>query len=51
MLLLTWAGIPPEAGLGIGLALGFLIATLTPDRHERILTRRSTEEYLLFYDE
>ncbi|MDX6398215.1 MAG: hypothetical protein QOJ43_1623, partial [Gaiellaceae bacterium] len=27
------------------------ITTIAPDRHERVLTRRTTEEDLLFYDE
>ncbi|HXH89184.1 MAG TPA: hypothetical protein VNI55_11345 [Gaiellaceae bacterium] len=49
MLALLWAGVPAEAGIGIGLALGFLIAAATPDRHERVLGHRDTEEFMLLH--
>lgn len=49
MLALLWAGVPVEAGIGVGLAIGWIIAATTPDRHERILRHRQTEDFLIHH--
>ena len=51
LLALVWAGVPAEGAFAMGLALGWIIAATWPDRHERVVTRRTPAEYLLFFDD
>ena len=50
-LALIWVGTPPEGGIMIGLALGWLLAAALPDRDERVPQQSREEELSVhFYD-